>query len=114
MSGAWAISCCGTIAVRRTRAPIFPRASAGGCCAPRSRARCGRIETLGASPLSLVENHHFGHESVHVSDMSEAAICGDAAEILLEIAPVVGLVIALRKEFEHAVIVGLIADLRSE
>src|SRR5262249_30888669 len=56
-----------------------------------------------ASPLKpslssgFIENHHLGHEGVDVPDVSQAASCRHRAEVLPEIADVVGLVIALRE-----------------
>jgi hypothetical protein len=60
----------------------------------------------------LVENHHLGDEGVDVAGMCQAASRSDRAKVLFEIADIVGLVIALRKKLEHAVVVWRIAELK--
>ena len=49
--------------------------------------------------LRLVEYHHFGDEGLDVSDVRQTTTRGERAKVLVGIAPIVRLVIILRKEF---------------
>jgi hypothetical protein len=47
----------------------------------------------------LVEYHHFGDEGLEVSDVRQTTSCGERAKVFFGIAPIIRLVIILRKEF---------------
>ena len=47
----------------------------------------------------LVEYRHFGDEGLEVSDVRQATSCGERAKVFFGIAPIIRLVIILRKEF---------------
>ena len=59
----------------------------------------------------LIENHYLGHKRVDVADRRQAASCRHRAKVLFEITGVIGFMIALRKQLQHAVVIRLIADL---
>ena len=53
----------------------------------------------GRSACRLVEYHHLGDEGLDVSDVRQTATSGERAKILVGVAPIIRLVIILRKEF---------------
>src|SRR5690349_1021086 len=62
--------------------------------------------------LALVENHDLGDERLDVPGRRETAGPGKRAKVLSEIADVIGLVIVLRKELQHAVVIRLVPGLQ--
>jgi hypothetical protein len=46
----------------------------------------------------FVEYHHFRDERLDVSDVRQAATCGERTKVLVSVALIIGLVIILRKE----------------
>ena len=47
----------------------------------------------------LVEYHHLGDEGLDVSDVRQTASCSERAKVFFGVAPIIRLVIILRKEF---------------
>ena len=56
-----------------------------------------KLKKLGR--CGFVEYHHLGDKGLNVSDMCETATCGEQAKVLVDVAPKVGLVVILRKQF---------------
>ena len=52
-----------------------------------------------SSACRLVEYHHLGDEGLDVSDVRQTASCSERAKVFFGIAPIIRLVIILRKEF---------------
>lgn len=59
----------------------------------------------------LVEYHHFGDEGLDVSDVCQTTRCRERAKVFFGIAPIIRLMIILRKELQKPFIIWLIAAL---
>ena len=60
----------------------------------------------------FIENHCLGDEGVDVADVNQAVLGTERRKIILQMAAIMGLVIALRKEFQKSIILRTIPALQ--
>ena len=71
-----------------------------------------RLPALGCVRRPLIKHHYFRNECVHVPNMNQGMRGGKCCKVLIEIAAIIRLVVALRKELQKPIIVWSVPTLQ--